>query len=110
MDFANWSQLTHKEINLAIRVILGVDVVIICALTVYFYILNEMLAIRASRFGNITYHAFGTIFTGIAYGHPDCPPEIRKEYQALRRKFLNISIVFWIPIGLYLVFLRKYFH
>lgn len=101
--------MTHSEINFAIRVTLGIDLVIISALTAYFYVRNEMLAARAARIGNITYHA-GTIFTGIAYGHPDCPPEIAAEYLSLRRRFCIIITIASSPMILYMIFLQKYFH
>ncbi|MEB3044742.1 hypothetical protein [Rhizobium mulingense] len=100
--------MTHGEINFAIRVTLGIDVVIICVLIAYFYVRNEMLAARAARIGNITYHA-GTIFTGIAYGHPDCPPEIAAEYLSLRRKLHIIITIASSPMILYMIFLQKYF-
>lgn len=102
--------LTHSEIDLVIRIILGIDVGAICLLAIWFYFQNEHLALRASKYGPITYPVFGSIFTGIAYGHPDCPEEIANEYKRMRRKRAVYTLYLSIVPAIYLVFLRKDYH
>ncbi len=102
--------LSHDQISLGIRVVLGVDMYAICLLTVWFYFQNEGLAARAEKYGPITYHAFGSIVTGIAYGHPSCPPEIANECKRLRRKLTIYSLYLWVLPGIYMIFLRENYH
>ncbi len=101
---------SHDEINLAIRVVLGIDVLYFVAAGVYFFVRNERLASKAGQHGNITYTTPFTIHTGIAWGSPECPLEIREQYFRLRRQMLLHGAIAAIPVLVYLVLLRPYFH
>ncbi len=100
----------HDSINFAIRIVLGIDVAISIAVGAYYFILNERLASKASKFGNITYTTPFTIHTWIAWGSPECPQAIRDEYFHLRRQMLKHSAFVAIPMLIYLIFLRPYYH
>ncbi|TAT69970.1 hypothetical protein [Rhizobium ruizarguesonis] len=102
--------VSNDSINLAIRIVLGIDVAIFLAVGTYYFILNERLASKASKFGNITYTTPFTIHTGIAWGSPDCPQDIRNEYLHLRRQLLKHNAFIAIPMLIYLIFLRPYYH
>ncbi|MBB3302799.1 hypothetical protein FHT72_006304 [Rhizobium sp. BK077] len=101
---------SHDSINLFIRIVLGIDVAIFIAVGTYYFILNERLASKASKFGEITYTTPFTIHTGIAWGSPECPQAIRDEYFHLRRQMWKHSAFVAIPILIYLIFLRPYYH
>ncbi|TBD89808.1 hypothetical protein [Rhizobium ruizarguesonis] len=100
----------HESVNFTIKVVLGIDLAIFVAGGMYYLIMNERLAAKASKFGNITYTTPFTIHTGIAWASPECPQEIRDEYLHLRSKRLKHSAVVAIPMLFYLIFLRPYYH
>ncbi len=105
-----WPNFSYDNISLAIRIFLGLDVAFFVAGGAYLYVCNERLASKASQFGNVVYRTPFTIHTGIAWGAPECPREIREEFFRLRKKMLIHGAVAAIPMLIYIVLLRPYFH
>jgi hypothetical protein len=100
----------HNIEDVALRIILGIDVLIWLIGSAVYFLKSNRAAIEARKYGLIPYTILGVWSLFFKYRDKRYPESLRRKYIDSMRKYFLFSLLCALPVFFWAKFLRSEFH